>query len=88
MRLLTKGVLLQLENHYETELVDGKKTEVFKGFPSEGKVVLSTVEGLKKGDFIQVNPYGGSEVPRLATKKYRFMVIEERDLLIDFESKV
>ena len=88
MKLLTKGVLLQLENQYETEVIDGKKTEVFKGFGSEGKVILSTVEGLKKGDFIQVNPYGGSEVPSLGTKKHRLMVIEERDLLLDFESKV
>lgn len=82
MELLTKGVLLQVENIYEKEEVDGKKQDVYKGFHPEGKVVLSTVEGVKKGDRIQVNPYGGSEVGTIGTKKHRFLVIEERDLLV------
>ena len=82
MKLLTKGVLLQVENKYEKEIIDGKKQEVFKGFEPQGKVVLSTVDTVKKGDSIQVNPYGGSEIQSLGTKKHRFLVIEERDLLI------
>lgn len=82
MRLLTRGVLLKAENIYEKEVIDGKKQDVYQGFKPEGKVVLSNVEGIKKGETIQVNPYGGSEVQSLGTKKNRFLVIEERDLLI------
>lgn len=82
MRLLTRGVLLKAENIYEKEVIDGKKQDVYQGFKPEGKVVLSNVEGIKKGETIQVNPYGGSEVQSLSTKKNRFLVIEERDLLI------
>lgn len=82
MKLLTPGVLLQVENIYEKEKIDGKSTDVYKGFKPEGKVVLSNVAGVIKGDTIQVNPYGGSEIQALSTKKYRFLVIEERDLLI------
>jgi hypothetical protein len=82
MQLLTKGVLLQVENVYEKEIVEGKKVDTYKGFKPEGKVVLSNVEGVKKGDIIQVNPYGGSEIGTLGTKKHRFLVVEERDLLI------
>lgn len=82
MKLLTKGVLLQVENIYEKEKIDGKTQEVYKGFEPIGKVILSNVEGVKKGDQIQVNPYGGSEIKTLGSKKHRLLVIEERDLLI------
>lgn len=84
MRLLTKGVLLQVENIYEKEKIDGKIVDVYKGFKPEGKVILSTVESVKKGDEIQVNPYGGSEIKTLSSKKHRLLVIEERDLLLCF----
>lgn len=82
MKLLNPSVLLQVKNIYAKEVIDGKKQEVYKGFASEGKVVLSNADGVKKGDIIQVNPYGGSEIQSLGNKKYRFLVIEERDLLI------
>lgn len=82
MKLLTAGVLLQVRNIYKKEVIEGKKQQVYKGFEPEGKVVLSSVENVKKGDIIQVNPYGGSEIQSLGNKKYRFLVIEERDLLI------
>ena len=82
MKLVCIGVLLQVENIYEKETVEGKKQEVYKGFKPQGKVILSNVEGVKKGDTIQVNPYGGSEIQTLGNKKHRFLVIEERDLLI------
>lgn len=82
MRLLTKGILLKVENIYEKEVIDGKKQDVYQGFKPEGVVVLSSVEGVKKGETVQVNPYGGSEIQSLSTKKNRFLVIEERDLLI------
>lgn len=82
MKLLTNGVLLKVENIYTKEIVEGKKQEVYKGFYPYGTVVLSTVDGVEKGDKIQVNPYGGSEIQSLGNKKFRFLVIEERDLLI------
>lgn len=84
MKLLTRGVLLKVENIYAKEKVEGKTQEIYKGFEPKGTVVLSTVEGIKKGDEIQVNPYGGSEIQSLGNKKFRFLVIEERDLLICF----
>lgn len=82
MKLITKGILLQVENVYEKETVDGKKQDVYKGFKPQGKVILSNIDSVKKGDTVQVNPYGGSEIETLGTKKNRFLVIEERDCLI------
>lgn len=82
MKLLNKGVLLQVENIYEKEVVDGKKQEVYKGFKDEGKVIVSNHEGIKKGDIIVCNPYGGSEVKSLGSKKHRLLFIESRDLLV------
>lgn len=82
MKLITKGVLLKVENIYAKETVDGKKQDVYKGFYPYGTVVLSNVDGVKKGDTIQVNPYGGSEIESLGNKKFRFLIIEERDMLI------
>ena len=36
MRLLTKGILLKVENIYEKEVIDGKKQDDYKGIKKEG----------------------------------------------------
>jgi len=45
-------------------------------------VFYSNTNGLEKGDRVLVNPWGGSEIESLQTKKNRFLVIEQRDILV------
>ena len=84
MQVINKGIIFKTECIYEKEVVEpGKKAvEVYKGFKNEGTVVDSNMEEVKKGDTVQVNPWGGSEVTSLATKKHKFLVIEARDVLV------
>jgi co-chaperonin GroES (HSP10) len=82
MEVVNSGIVFKAECHYEKEEVAGKKQDVYKGFSNEGVVFVSNVEGLKKGDKVMVNPWGGSEINSLATKKNKFLVIEKRDILV------
>lgn len=87
MEMINPGIVFKATCVYEMETAldeKGKprKEEVYKGFSNEGTVFYSNVEGLKKGDSVMVNPWGGSEIASLATKKNRFLVIESRDILV------
>lgn len=86
--MVIPGIVFKATCHYEMEEVLDSKTnrlkkqETYKGFGNEGTVHYSNVEGLKKGDTVLVNPWGGSEIASLATKKNKFLVIEKRDILV------
>lgn len=82
MEVINPGIVFKTECIYEKEIVDGKKIDVYKGFKNEGVAVVSNIPRLKKGSRVLVNPWGGSEIPSLSTKKHRFLVIEERDILL------
>jgi len=82
MEMVIPGIVFKATCHYEKEEVNGKKQEVYKGFSNEGTVFYSNVDGLKKGDTVLVNPWGGSEIASLSTKKNKFLVIEKRDILV------
>jgi co-chaperonin GroES (HSP10) len=84
MEVINEGIVFRTECIYAKEVIEeGKKpVEVYKGFKNEGIVVSSSVENLKKGDKVLVNPWGGSEIASLGTKKHKFLVIEKRDILV------
>lgn len=82
MHMVIPGILFKTECRYEKQVVNGKKEDVFQGFSNEGEVVFSNVEGLKKGDRVLVNPWGGAEVGSMSTKKHKFIIIEQRDVLL------
>ncbi len=84
MDMINPGIVFKATCVYEKEVVEpGKKpVEVYKGFLNEGTVFYSNIEALKKGDTVIVNPWGGSEISSLTTKKNRFLVIESRDILV------
>jgi len=82
MEMVIPGIVFKAECHYAKEVVDGKKQEVYRGFSNEGVVFYSNTNGLEKGDRVLVNPWGGSEIESLQTKKNRFLVIEQRDILV------
>jgi len=85
MQVINPGIVLKVDCIYAKELAtpeSKKKEDVYKGFSPEGVVVNSSLEALKKGDKVLVSPWGGSEIASLATKKNKFLVIEERDILV------
>lgn len=80
--MVIPGIVFKTECHYEKEVIEGKKQDVYKGFSNEGVVYYSNIANLEKGDRVQVNPWGGAEISSLATKKHKFLVIERRDILV------
>lgn len=82
MDMVNPGIVFKTECHYEKEEVNGKKQDVYKGFSNEGTVFFSNLNGIEKGDKVLVNPWGGSEIASMSTKKNKFLVIESRDVLV------
>jgi len=82
MEMVIPGIVFKADCYYEKEDVNGKKQDVYKGFSNEGVVFYSNVAALKKGDSVLVSPWGGAEIASLSTKKNRFLVIEQRDILV------
>lgn len=88
MDMVIPGIVFKADCHYETEEILDQKTnrmkkqEIYKGFSNEGVVFFSNVDKLKKGDKVLVMPWGGQEIASLATKKNKYLVIEQRDILV------
>lgn len=76
MRVLGNRALVKAENIFEKEA--GK--EVWKGIKPKGKVLISNVEGLKKGDDVYFTPFSGVEIAELSDKKYRALVVDAEDI--------
>jgi hypothetical protein len=69
-------VLVRAENIYEKE--DGK--EMWKGVKPSGKVLVSNVEEVKKGDTVYFTPFSGVEIADMSDKKYRVLVLDIEDV--------
>lgn len=89
-KVLGDRCLIQFTNIYEKEEVwDGKKMvkkEVYKDFSREGKILqLGTGEfsdNLKKGMTVYAMPFGGVEVEKLSSKKFRVVCIPSEDVYL------
>lgn len=92
--VLGDRALIQFTNIYETETVadnSGKnikmvKREVYKDFSREGKILAVGTgefsEHLKKGMTVYAMPFGGVEVEKLSSKKYRVVCIPSEDVYL------
>ena len=69
-------ILVRAENIYEKE--DGK--EMWKGVKPSGKVIVSNVEEVKKGDTVYFTPFSGVEIADMSDKKYRVLVLDIEDV--------
>jgi hypothetical protein len=91
-QVLGDRALIQFTNIYEMEEVpdaSGKrlvKKEVYKDFSREGKVLDKGTgefaDTLKKGMMVYAMPFGGVEVEKLSSKKYRVVCIPAEDVYL------
>jgi len=89
--VLGDRVMIQFTNIYEKEEVvneKGKKVkqEVYKDFSREGKVLAKGVgefsDAIKKGSIVYAMPFGGVEIEKLSSKKYRVVVVPSSDVYL------
>lgn len=76
--------IYEVEENFDMETKKMKKEEVYKDFSKEGKV-LQVGEGefankIKKGDVVYAMPFGGVELEKESSKKYRVVCVPASDV--------
>jgi len=90
-QVLGDRVMIQFTNIYEKEgYVDEKgrkkEREVYKDFTREGKVLSVGIgefsDAIKVGSTVYAMPFGGVEIEKLSSKKYRVVVVPSSDVYL------